>query len=195
MSFSDYIDSHVKGAVPGGDESKRLGYLAQHPLLSQIPNLLSDLPSLPYTSSHDSLDSSAPPSCEFQNCPILSAWIGPSGTVSPLHNDPYHNLYLQVKGRKYVRIYPISSTSSLYPMSGPRCNTSNVDVDDPDCLSYPDFAGAPYQECVLEEGEALYIPRLSWHYVRGVEPSVNVSMWWGARMGLGEVKGVWTPIY
>jgi hypothetical protein len=41
----------------------------------------------------------------------------------------------------------------------------------------------------------LYIPRLSWHYVRAVEPAVNVSMWWGARMGLRESRGTFKPVY
>jgi len=191
MSFDNFVDEKVLSPEKG----EKLAYLAQHPLLQQIPNLQDDLPSLPYAEALDDLDKNAPEECEFRRSPIYSAWIGPGGTVSPLHNDPYHNLYLQVVGRKYVRIYSISETASLYPMKGERCNTSNVNVDDPNDKLYPLFKDAPYQEVVLEPGDMLYIPRLSWHYIRSLEPSINVSMWWGARMGLREVSGEFKPVY
>jgi hypothetical protein len=71
----------------------------------------------------------------------------------------------------------------------------NHPSDDPDPTLHPLFPTATYQEVILSPGDMLYIPRLSWHYVRAVEPAVNVSMWWGARMGLRERGGAYKPVY
>uniref|UniRef100_A0A2P2L7T1 Transcription factor n=2 Tax=Rhizophora mucronata TaxID=61149 RepID=A0A2P2L7T1_RHIMU len=34
-------------------------------------------------------------------------------------------------------------------------------------------------DCILEEGEMLYIPPRWWHYVRSLTTSFSVSFWWG----------------
>ena len=65
-------------------------------------------------------------------------------------------------------------------------NTSSIDVaamelspmEDWD-ETYPGISKVPYVECVLEAGEALYIPVGWWHYVRSCSTGISVSFWWG----------------
>ncbi|KAI1931826.1 hypothetical protein LOZ58_001155 [Ophidiomyces ophidiicola] len=44
--------------------------------------------------------------------------------------------------------------------------------------TWPGFSDAKYVETVLREGECLYIPVGWWHYVRGLEAGISVSLWW-----------------
>ncbi|TSS23701.1 Lysine-specific demethylase 8 [Bagarius yarrelli] len=109
----------------------------------------------------------------------INAWFGPGGTISPLHQDPEQNFLAQVVGRKYIRLYSTEETENLYPHQSELLhNTSQVDVENPDVVQFPNFIKASYQECVLEPGEVLFIPRQHWHYVRSLELSFSVSFWW-----------------
>jgi hypothetical protein len=64
-------------------------------------------------------------------------------------------------------------------------NTSKIDVaemelspaEDWDAV-YPGISQVPYVECILEAGEALYIPVGWWHYVRSCSVGISVSFWW-----------------
>lgn len=145
-----------------------IGYLAQHQIFDQIPELREDV--------------CCPTYCCFSEKdeePDLNLWFGPEGTVSPLHHDPKHNLLSQVFGHKYIRIYRKQETPFLYPHEGHLLeNTSQVDVENPDLEKFPSFAKATYSECVLHPGEMLYIPPKYWHFVRSLSPSLSVSFWW-----------------
>ena len=64
-------------------------------------------------------------------------------------------------------------------------NTSKMDVAAMELSSaedwddvYPGISEVPYVECVLEAGEALYIPIGWWHYVRSCSVGISVSFWW-----------------
>ncbi|KAK4145806.1 uncharacterized protein C8A04DRAFT_35378 [Dichotomopilus funicola] len=266
----------------GGNNSKT-GYLAQHPLLSHLPALARDIliPELCYTSplplplpssSSSSSSSTAllPQTAHDYNgkeeddegsFPHLNAWLGPAGTITPLHTDPFHNLLAQVVGRKYVRLYaPWAGTDTTHPNNNSSSsssvagtanasdekknkpaeswletaaktmrargkeggvemgNTSAWDVgvvegwdvppvgdddDDDDDDDHDrgglggnrngeedkhgsdktsneeeEFKKVEFWDCILDEGEVLYIPVGWWHYVRGLRVSFSVSFWW-----------------
>ncbi|KAF2360712.1 F-box domain [Trinorchestia longiramus] len=141
------------------------GYLAQHQLLDQIPELLDDI--------------LVPDYCHLgQSEPRLNAWIGPRGTVSPLHYDPDHNILAQVVGYKYVRLYAAAETPRLYPHDDALlCNTSRVDVEG-NTSHFPEFDAALFNDLILAPGDCVYIPPKCWHYVRSLSVSFSVSFWW-----------------
>nr|XP_014127844.1 jmjC domain-containing protein 5 isoform X2 [Zonotrichia albicollis] len=109
----------------------------------------------------------------------INAWFGPGGTVSPLHQDPQQNFLAQVLGRKYIRLYSPQDSENLYPHESQILhNTSQVDVEDPDLVKFPNFTKAAFQSCILMPGQILFIPVKYWHYVRSLELSFSVSFWW-----------------
>lgn len=53
-----------------------------------------------------------------------------------------------------------------------------VDLDDIDETKFPKVRDLEFVDCILEEGEMLYIPPKWWHYVRSLTTSFSVSFWW-----------------
>lgn len=197
ITFKEFMDEYlipdslISGEGGEGVCSRSIAYLAQHDLLTQIPSLRADIsipdfcytnPPPPATGTPLASKSPQPKLGE----PLLNAWFGPAGTVSPLHTDPYHNILCQVVGKKYVRLYSPEESGHLYPkpadpFSGvDMSNTSEVDVEavDENPKRFPLFKEARFVECVLEEGECLYVPVGWWHYVSSLSVSFSISFWW-----------------
>ncbi|NXM14248.1 KDM8 demethylase, partial [Ploceus nigricollis] len=162
MTVSDFISQYIM-------DENNVGYLAQHQLFDQIPELKEDI--------------SIPDYCclgEGEEDDItINAWFGPGGTISPLHQDPQQNFLAQVFGRKYIRLYSPQDSENLYPHESQILhNTSQVDVENPDLVKFPNFTKAAFQSCILMPGQILFIPVKYWHYVRSLELSFSVSFWW-----------------
>eukprot|EP00003_Mantamonas_plastica_P016889 TRINITY_DN2825_c0_g2_i1.p1 TRINITY_DN2825_c0_g2~~TRINITY_DN2825_c0_g2_i1.p1 ORF type:complete len:282 (-),score=59.37 TRINITY_DN2825_c0_g2_i1:810-1655(-) len=154
MSMGEYVD------YLGRREGEVL-YLAQHELGNQIPELQQDIV-IPDFCVLGSLEE-----------PIVKMWIGPSGTVTPLHSDPYDNLLCQVVGSKLVRLISAAETEFVYAEG----NTSQVDMMDVDEQRFPLFGKATCLDVVLKAGEMLFIPKGWWHFVESQSVSVSVSFW------------------
>lgn len=151
-------------------------YLAQHDLLAQVPEL-SDAcsPTPPYVGLEDNGgggggedkyaygDGDKNASVSAAAAAMRRVWLGPAGTVTPLHRDPYHNVLCQVWGVKLVRMYRAADAPLLYPFpSGFLRNTSQVDVDDVDKDKFPLFSAVPHWELSLGPGDMLFMPAKTW---------------------------------
>ena len=158
------------------DEQPPILYLAQNDL---PPALLEDiqLPTALYT------DTSIGAAGKLYQTMF---WVGPAGTVSPLHFDPLDNFLMQIVGRKRVCLLSKQvDRQALYTGSdwGQQNNTSAVnDVDEkpPDFTRFPLFE-AVYNQILtteLQPRDMLYIPSKWWHTVRSLDLSISVNAWW-----------------
>ncbi|CAN7991978.1 unnamed protein product [Ixodes pacificus] len=91
MTVSAFVDTYIlKEQVA----QKAIGYLAQHQIFDQMPELRDDI--------------CIPTYCclgEKDEEPDMNLWFGPEGTVSPLHHDPKNNLLAQVRRVLFILVY------------------------------------------------------------------------------------------
>lgn len=167
MTVDELIDRHIRPRA-GRGRARAVGYLAQYPLFDQVPELAKDILVPDYCALADG------------ESVRINAWLGPQGTVSPLHYDPEHNLLAQVVGRKRILLFPPSDSCRLYPAEGRMLqNTSQIDPEVVDATRFPLAADLRPIQAVLEPGDMLYIPPGWWHHVRSLSPSFSVSFWFG----------------
>ncbi|KAI7832051.1 hypothetical protein BX661DRAFT_179726 [Kickxella alabastrina] len=171
--FGHFLDNRL---YPSANSTSKLEYLAQHDLFAQAFRLKRDFSLPDYTQVETGRRSNLGMS---DGDVETNVWIGPCGTVSPLHYDQFDNLFAQVVGYKYFRLYSSAESDNLYPHSKESLlgNTSRVDVEHPDFEKFSAFEKASYVECVVKPGDLLYIPPRWWHFVRALSVSASISMW------------------
>lgn len=150
----DALETEVEGlaaAVGPADRSGARGYLAQHALFEQLPQLRRDIQVPDYCAL--SLEGAAGDEEEgtgdevgdsgrqaatglatrqggrsnaLMDAPRINAWLGPAGTVSPLHHDRYHNLLAQVPPALHPEPQHPEATSLSHTRSPPTRATASL---------------------------------------------------------------------
>ena len=123
-------------------------------------------------------------------------WMGIPPTYTPLHRDPNPNLFVQLAGRKIVRMMapevghdcftrvqqalgksPSAAFRGDEMMKGEEKRLLEADVWDENVKLQDE--GAVGYEVHLNGGDGLFIPKGWWHSVRGVGEGVTGSVnWW-----------------
>lgn len=105
-------------------------------------------------------------------------WIGPGGTVTPLHCDYDDNVFTQIWGSKRVWLAPPHHDQYLYPREANAILFgSPFDPDHPDYQRFPLARQAALVSCVMQPGEMLYLPAGWYHQVSSLSFSLSCNRW------------------
>jgi len=163
MTFGDYY-ARLKSV-----STERL-FIAETDITRSVPSILNDIevPELiPTTESSRSL----------LFCGVDS--------LTPLHyHEAEHALLCQVRGTKRLLLSSPRKTRVMRPHRwySLRRNFSRLSVEawaNSGSIGL-DLAAAEPLECVLQPGDALFIPVHWWHAARGIDASISVTFFWPA---------------
>lgn len=103
-----------------------------------------------------------------------SLWIGPAGTVTPLHHDTTNILFNQIYGRKRFELVSPQETVLLAdPVDGFYCG---LDLDDRAASPHPAVRELLVKTVDLGPGDSLFIPAGWWHRVTSLDVSISFSL-------------------
>lgn len=94
----------------------------------------------------------------------VALWLGPGGTITPMHHDTCNIMFCQLYGTKRYRLYPPHTLELL-------SDAVAMYAGDPDAKP----ASGRVREFELGPGETLFIPVGWWHRVEAVDVSVSIA--------------------
>jgi jumonji domain-containing protein 7 len=162
MSLATYLDLISAPSDAGAERY----YLAERSLKKDLPELVGDI--------------EVPPFVDRTEIMTAVIFLG-RDTASGIH---YHRsseaLLCQVVGKKRVALFAPDQADHLYATTSNHAGLRNsFDVD---TRRFPKAAMAQPMECVLEPGDALFIPIHWWHGVEGAGFNTSVTFFWRTRV-------------
>ena len=113
---------------------------------------------------------------DFLNLPSVNncwhLWIGPKGTITPLHHDENFIIHAQIRGRKKWKLISPLHFSDVY---NNLAVFSKVDIENIDYEAFPLMRNVNVLEVIVEPGEAIFIPLGWWHGVVALDEVVSLS--------------------
>ena len=105
-------------------------------------------------------------------------WLGPAGTVTPLHCDYDDNVFAQIWGSKRISLAPPHHADFLYVReANPVLFGSPFDPEAPDFERFPLARQAAVVACIVRPGDLLYVPAGWYHQVRALSFSLSANRW------------------
>lgn len=167
--YARFIMEQRPAGDGGPSNARSLPYCHDIPLLGLVESLARDCQPFPVN--------------------LLSPWyrrhwwrysqffMGPAGTVTPLHFDSLisHNIFFQIYGAKRFIILP--------PNQAAYCGRRgwrwfDVDPERPDYVCFPRYRQATPMVIDVSAGDMLYMPPGTLHYVRSLSASISFNIDW-----------------
>jgi hypothetical protein len=124
-----------------------------------------------------------------------SIWLGQAPTYTPLHRDPNPNLFVQLAGKKQVRLFKPDLGNAIFHhvqtsiggaanatmrgaemMEGAERTALEQAVWHPSSSAFWALEGL---QCEVGPGDGLFIPKGWWHSIKGVGQGMIGSVnWW-----------------
>jgi putative sterol carrier protein len=113
-------------------------------------------------------------------------WVGPKGTLTPLHRDDCDNFFAQLWGSKVFTLAAPHHKDDLgawstSPVGG--LDGSDIDPRAPDFAQFPDARKVVFINVVLNAGDLLFLPEGWFHQVESLSASLSVNFWTNSGRG------------
>jgi hypothetical protein len=102
-----------------------------------------------------------------------SLWLGPEGTLTPLHHDTTNVLFCQIHGKKRFWMISPHETALLEAVDGFYASVRAADLE---AGRHPELGEVRVYRVDLAPGDALFIPAGWWHEVLALEASISFSL-------------------
>ncbi len=115
---------------------------------------------------------------------VAFIFISSPGAVTPFHMDPEHNILMQLRGTKTMRVYPAKGAI----VSDEQHEAYHAGEAHRNLVHQPEF-DILAEAHDLAPGDALYVPLKAPHWVQnGPGPSISFSITWRSRLSLDEAS-------